>query len=203
MGRKSIQRHSIKIINSSIKSVDHKSIQVLYHKLKKNEKDKILIEQIFQQAETLRTIKLILTKIEKDETDIYILSNYLKTLKNFMLSITQNQNEDFDINNLLKQMSNDLECEEYLKNNFIMRVGDIGKNFYVILSGIVSVLVPKNIPVYMTKKQYFDHLKMLFNYGEINLMERTFYNNCEIYPDIKLEDVKNEKKKKKKKKKKK
>ena len=200
MGRKSIQRHSIKIINTSIKSVDHKSIQVLYHKLKKNEKDKILIEQIFQQAETLRTIKLILTKIEKDETDIYILSNYLKTLKNFMLSITQNQNEDFDINNLLKQMSNDLECEEYLKNTFIMRVGDIGKNFYVILSGIVSVLVPKNIPVYMTKKQYFDHLKMLFNYGEINLMERTFYNNCEIYPDIKLEDVKNEKKKKKKKK---
>ena len=41
MGRKSIQRHSIKIINTSIKSVDHKSIQVLYHKLKKNEKDKI------------------------------------------------------------------------------------------------------------------------------------------------------------------
>ena len=92
MGRKSIQRHSIKIINTSIKSVDHKSIQVSYHKLKKNEKDKILIEQIFQQAETLRTIKLILTKIEKDETDIYILSNYLKTLKNFMLSITQKQN---------------------------------------------------------------------------------------------------------------
>ena len=80
-----------------------------------------------------------------------------------MLSITQNQNEDFDVNNLLKQMSNDLECEEYLKNTFIMRVGDIGKNFYVILSGIVSVLVPKNIPVYMTKKQYFDHLKMVFN----------------------------------------
>ena len=56
MGRKSIQRHSIKIINTLIKSVDHKSIQILYHKLKKYEKDKILIEQIFQQAETLRTI---------------------------------------------------------------------------------------------------------------------------------------------------
>ncbi len=40
MGRKSIQRHSIKIINTSIKSVDHKSIQVLSHKLKKMKKIK-------------------------------------------------------------------------------------------------------------------------------------------------------------------
>ena len=144
---------------------------------------------------------MILTKYEKDETDIYILSKYLKSLKTFMLSITQNQPDDFDPNPLLKIMSNNLECEEYLKNTFIMRVGEIGKNFYVILSGNVSVLVPKVLNVLMNKKQYISHLKMLFKYNEINLLERTFYNNSSVYNDIRLEEIKEEKKKKRKKKK--
>ena len=201
MGRKSLQKGSNKLINTQTKSSDNKLIYQLSKRLKENEKDELITEQIFHDPETLTIIKLILTKYEKDETDIYILSKYLKSLKTFMLSITQNQPDDFDPNPLLKIMSNNLECEEYLKNTFIMRVGEIGKNFYVILSGNVSVLVPKVLNVLMNKKQYISHLKMLFKYNEINLLERTFYNNSSVYNDIRLEEIKEEKKKKRKKKK--
>ncbi len=202
MGRKSLQKSSNKLINTQIKSSDNKLIYQLSKRLKENEKDELITEQIFHNPETLTIIKMILTKYEKDETDIFVLSKYLKSLKGFMLSITQNQPEDFDPNPLLKIMSYNLECEEYLKNNFIMRVGEIGKKFYVILSGNVSVLVPKVLSVFMNKKQYISHLKMLFKYNEINLLERTFYNNSSVYDDIRLEEIKEEKKKKKKKKKK-
>ena len=186
MGRKSLQKGSNKLINTQTKSSDNKLIYQLSKRLKENEKDELITEQIFHDPETLTIIKLILTKYEKDETDIYILSKYLKSLKTFMLSITQNQPDDFDPNPLLKIMSNNLECEEYLKNTFIMKVGEIGKKFYVILSGNVSVLVPKVLSVFMNKKQYISHLKMLFKYNEINLLERTFYNNSSIYSDIRL-----------------
>ena len=184
MGRKSLQKSSNKLINTQTKSSDNKLIYQLSKRLKENEKDELITEQIFHNPETLTIIKMILTKYEKDETDIFVLSKYLKSLKGFMLSITQNQPEDFDPNPLLKIMSYNLECEEYLKNNFIMRVGEIGKKFYVILSGNVSVLVPKVLSVFMNKKQYISHLKMLFKYNEINLLERTFYNNSSVYDDI-------------------
>jgi len=202
MGRKSLQKGSNKLINTQTKSSDNKLIYQLSKRLRENEKDELITEQIFHNPETLTIIKMILTKYEKDETDIYVLSNYLKSLKSFMLSISQNQSDDFDPIPLLKIMSNNLECEEYLKNTFIMKVGEIGKKFYVILSGNVSVLVPKVLKVLMNKKQYISHLKMLFKYNEINLLERTFYNNSSIYSDIRLEEIKEEKKKKKKKRKK-
>ena len=38
-----------------------------------------------------------------------------------------------------------------LKNSFGVRVGDIGKNFYVLLSGNISVLVPQVITILITK----------------------------------------------------
>ena len=190
-----------KVIHTSTSSEDSKTILILARMLKEKERDKLSMESIFHLPETLTIIKMILTKYEKDENDIYIISNYLKHLKSFMQSVTQGQPDDFDMTPLLKKISYDLQCEEYLKNTFVMRVGDIGKNFYVILSGSVSVLVPQVFTVSMTKKQYFDHLKMLHKYKEKQVLERTYYNNAGVYTDIKLEQIEeNEKKQLKKKK---
>ena len=184
-----------KIIHSSTSSEDSKTILFLSRMLKEKEKDKLSMESIFNSQDTLLIIKMILTKYEKDENDIYIISNYLRHLKSFMQSVTQNQPDDFDMTPLLKKISYDLQCEEHLKNTFVMRVGDIGKNFYVILSGSVSVLVPQVFQISMTKKQYFKHLIMLHKYKEKQLLERTYYNNVGVYPDIKLEQIEENEKK--------
>ena len=184
-----------KVIHTSTSSEDSKTILTLARMLKEKERDKLSMETIFHLPETLTIIKMILTKYEKDENDIYIISNYLKHLKSFMQSVTQGQPDDFDMTPLLKKISYDLQCEEHLKNSFVMRVGDIGKNFYVILSGSVSVLVPQVFQISMTKKQYFEHLIMLHKYKEKQLLERTYYNNVGVYPDIKLEQIEENEKK--------
>jgi hypothetical protein len=184
-----------KVIHTSTSSEDSKTILILARMLKEKERDKLSMESIFHLPETLTIIKMILTKYEKDENDIYIISNYLKHLKSFMQSVTQGQPDDFDMTPLLKKISYDLQCEEHLKNSFVMRVGDIGKNFYVILSGSVSVLVPQVITTSMTKKQYFEHLQMLYQYKEKQLLERTYYNNAGVYTDIKLEQIEENEKK--------
>ncbi len=190
-----------KILHSNIKEEDNKTILALAEILKEKEKDKLSTEALFHQPETLIIIKMILTKYEKDETDIYVLTKYLSNLKSFMQTIMQGQPEDFNMIPLLKKISYNLECEEYYKNTFVMKVGEEGKDFYVILSGTVSVLVPKVISIIMTEKQYLKHLKKLHYYKEKHLLERTYFNNCLLYPNIKLDQITKEDIKKKKKKK--
>ena len=175
--------------NSKLKLTDNKKIiQDLVNSIKENEKNDIALESIFHTPETFSIIKTILSKFQKDNNDVYILSHYLKTLKNFMNSVLQNQPDDFDYIPLLKKISEDLKCEEYTKNTFMMKVGDIGKKFYVIISGNVSVLVPKIINVLMTRQQYIYHLKLLYSLGEFTLLDRTFKNNLSAFPDFKSND---------------
>ncbi len=190
--KKRNHRGSIKVTNITVKASNDKIIKVLYDLIKKKEEEKCPLDSIFQQQETLSIIKMILSKIQKNETDIFILTKYLKQLKNFMSLILKGQPEDFDPTPLLEKISYYLECEEYQKNTFMMKVGDIGKNFYVILTGSISVVIPKNISIQMTRRQYIEHLKMLYKYDEKNLLERTFYNNAGTFPDIKLNDIEHE-----------
>jgi CRP-like cAMP-binding protein len=190
--KKVLRKSQLKIINNSIKANNDKTIKTLADLLKKKEEEHLSEETLFHQQETLTIIKMILSKIQKNETDIFVLSCLLKTLTNFMQLILQGQPEDYNPIPILKQISYDLECEEYQKNTFVMKVGDYGKNFYVILSGSVSVLVPKNIAVKMTRRQYLEHLKMLYKYEEKKLFERTFYNNVGTYSDIKIETIEKE-----------
>ena len=186
-------------VTLSLKQNDIKTINILTEMLK--EKDDLSKETIFQQPETFTIIKMILTKYQKDKNDVYILSHYLKTLKNFMNSILQGQQEDFDYMPLLNKISLDLKSEEYEKNTFMMRVGDIGKKFYVIISGSVSILVPKVMNVFMTKQQYVLHLELLNSLDEKYLLEKTFKNNESVFTDFKIEDYEKLLKKKNKKKK--
>ena len=185
-------------VTLSLKQNDIKTINILTEMLK--EKDDLSKETIFQQPETFTIIKMILTKYQKDKNDVYILSHYLKTLKNFMNSILQGQQEDFDYMPLLNKISLDLKSEEYEKNTFMMRVGDIGKKFYVIISGSVSILVPKVMNVFMTKQQYVLHLELLHSLDEKYLLEKTFKNNESVFTDFKIEDYEKLLKKKNKKK---
>ena len=88
------QKNSIKIQNKTIKKNDNKTIKILSEIIKQRQKDNLSYEEIFQQPETFLIIKMILSKYQKDENDIFILINYLQTLKSFMSSILQSQPSD-------------------------------------------------------------------------------------------------------------
>ena len=191
-------RHSSKVYRQ-FQINDNKTIKVLKDILKEKELKNLPRESIFQLPETFTIIKMILSKYKKDENDIYVLSNYLKTLKTFMSSILQGQTSDYDVNPLLRKISADLNYVKYDKNTFMMRVGDIGTTFYVILSGSISIIVPKEMSILMTKTQYIHHLKFLSSLGEKYLVEKNYYNNIGEFPDLKLEHfIKHENKDKKK-----
>ena len=179
-------RKSNKVYNQLLFN-NKKTIKVLRDILKEKEEKNLARESIFQHPEIFTIIKMVLSKYEKDENDIYILSNYLKSLKTFIASILQGQSSDFDVMPLLRKISSDLYCVSYKKNSFMMRIGDIGNTFYVILSGSVSIIVPKEISILMTRTQYINHLKFLSDLGEKYLVEKNYYNNIGEFPDLKLE----------------
>ena len=180
-------RKSNKVYNQLLFN-NKKTIKVLRDILKEKEEKNLARESIFQHPEIFTIIKMVLSKYEKDENDIYILSNYLKSLKTFIASILQGQSSDFDVMPLLRKISSDLYCVSYKKNSFMMRIGDIGNTFYVILSGSVSIVVPKEISILMTRTQYINHLNFLSDLGEKYLVEKNYYNNIGEFPDLKLEN---------------
>ena len=156
--------------------------------LQKNEKNKEITNKIFQDHNSIEIIEEILSKNHRSENDIYIIKSYLKTLTKFIDILSKDENNDMDL--LLSKISNDLKLEISKKNNFLMKIGEIGKNFYVILSGKVGVLVPKHYDVIMTKNDYLTHLKILLNYEENYLLNNTLLENYNILP-ISFEEIQN------------
>ena len=173
-----------------------KQIQILGETLKININDQNTINSIFNKAENRDLVKIILKKKLKSEIETFIIKEYLKSLNNFMSVINESKDDDMDIDILLNKMSQDLKCEHYSKNSILMKIGEIGRTFYVILSGSVDILVPKDIEVYMSKIDYINYLKLLKLYNENYLLEKTMTKNTEIF-QIKNEEIEiNEKKKK-------
>ena len=165
-----------------------KQIQILGETLKQNINDQNFTNSLFNKPENADLIKIILKKKLKTEIETFIIKMYLKSLNNFMSVINESKDEDIDIDILLNRMSQDLKCEYYSKNSILMKIGEIGKTFYVILSGSVDILVPKESEVYMTKIEYIDYLKLLNLYNENYLLEKTIAKNSEIF-QIKNEDI--------------
>ena len=143
--------------------------------IKQNISDQKVLDSLFNTIKNLEIIKLILSKKIKTETEIFIIKTYLNNLHNFISVIKENKDEEINIESL-----QDLKCENFKENCFLMKVGEIGKTFYVILSGSVEILVPKQIEVYMTKNEYINHLKLLNLYYENYLLEKTLSLNNEI-----------------------
>ena len=165
--------------NLLIISETTKKIKNLGEIINKNISDQKILDSLFNNEDNIELIKIILSKKHKTEIEIFIIKTYLKSLHNFISIINENKEEEINIDLLLNKIAKDLKCENYKENTFLMKVGEIGKTFYVILSGSVEILVPKQIEVYMTKIEYINHLKLLNLYKENFLLEKTIFLNKE------------------------
>ena len=161
-------------------SQEDKIIKKLYEDLNKHMLEPTNLSQILNNKKTAEMIKIILSKKQKNETDVFIVKTFLKQLSSFM-SIINKTGDEKKAEKLLTKISTDLSLEVYQKNSFLMKVGEVGKNFFVTLSGKVSVIVPKVINIQMTESQYKSHLIFLFNNNEKFLLEKTFAANKNLF----------------------
>ena len=151
------------------------SFSKFYSQIKKSEKniEKLII--IFNSEKMNEIIKEILSKKNRTENELFIIKSYIKTLSKFMDILTKNEKTDIEF--ILTRISKNLKLKLAKKNTFLMKIGELGNNFYITLKGKIVVLVPKNYEVIMTKKQYLNHLKLLQNFEEYYLLNSTLLEN--------------------------
>ena len=124
-------------------------------------------------------VKYILQKDSRTKNHIIILKYYLckfpTLLETMNLSINNFENKD-----ILNKIATHLKKEEIKKNHIVFYNGQIGKTFYIILEGEVSVLLPTEYNVEMTMEKYLDYLKYLYNLKDYGLLKLSYESNKNI-----------------------
>ena len=108
----------------------------------------------------------------KFTADEYLaIKNYIK--ENYNLSSTFKKGTFFAENEWDKFLSNlaqNFDYEFSKSNGILFNYGEVGNNFYMILKGKVSVLIPVLITLKLSYFEYLNYLKSLFKFQEIELL---------------------------------
>ena len=160
------------------KIIDENTLYIL---LKTQGDNTYFLNKIFREENTLYIIKKIINKKEKDDIDKYILVTFLKSLSHVMDNISLTKYPMESLLALLINICINLKIVEFDEGTFLFRIDDIGKEFYIILSGEVQVLLPKFYKVEMTEQEYINHLIFLYIYNERHLFLYTLKQNNKIF----------------------
>lgn len=114
----------------------------------------------------------------KDE--IKMITSYLLGLPQFV-NLILNKIKIESREDTLNQIGSSLRHKFYQKNSIIFKAGDIGEHYYIILSGKVDVLIPKQETMLMTKQEYLQYLCKLKKIGENDILSRCLKTNSEIF----------------------
>ena len=124
-------------------------------------------------------IDFILNRNNRRPNDIVILSQFLMSFSNF-LEILSLQDKFNDTTDLINKISSCLKKEEIPKNEIIFLNGQLGKTFYLILEGEVSVLIPIQYSAKITCSQFYLYMQFLLEHKEFELMRRSFQSNKQL-----------------------
>ena len=192
-----------KIINNSI-------LNEIYLKQKKNkeilmeEKITKLVTDIKQkisegkdiQKITLEEVKdidsiieFILNKNSRKANDIIIIRQFLISFSS--LSEILSLNDKFnDTSDLIYKISSSLKKEEIPKNEILFLNGQLGKTFYLILQGEVSVLIPMEYSVTITCSQFYEYMEFLLDNKEYELIRLSYKSNERILKERNIQNLK-------------
>ena len=133
-------------------------------------------------------------KLIKEKADIKFISLYLANLTKF-ITLLKNANED-NTNNpnqkqnitqkdkylkLLKYVSEHVSLETFLSKRLVMRFGELGSKFYIILHGVISILIPVKVNLQMTFFEFSKYIANLLLYKEFELARITMRENKHVY----------------------
>ena len=127
-------------------------------------------------------VDYILSKDSRKNSDVLVLMEYLTVFSSFVDLLSDNEGLT-EIRGLLYKVSLFLKKEKIAKDEIIFLNGQLGKTFYLILDGEVSVLVPLEQSVYITNIQFFKYLEFLLENKEYELIRKTFESNEKIFSE--------------------
>ena len=117
-------------------------------------------------------IQLILNKKKRSNDDLNIVKTFLSTMKYLSSMI-----KILDIDKILFSLSIYLKMEKKAKDSILFRFGSIGRKFYILLSGQVTILILKETSVEISFMKYIMHLIMLKFLGEDETVKKIMIAN--------------------------
>ena len=184
-----IHRESNKLRKSKFSSITgafDNQIEKILKEIKENKGDADKNKLIFTES-SFDIIKYILNKINRSELELTLIVNYLKTLDNFIKIL---KNSELNLETLLLKISVDIKCEKISNNSIIVRFGEKGSKFFILLKGRVGVLLIKENKLKLTYYEYILHLCRLYLFNEIELFYKTIAKNHLTYniEEVELEN---------------
>lgn len=104
---------------------------------------------------------------------------YLETLSSFAQLLRSEK--DKKTNDFIFKIAKVMVYEKTKKNQFIVKYGEKGSKFYIILSGKVAILVTRNVNCLLNEEEYIEHLLVLRKNNEIEMLRNTITLNKNIY----------------------
>ena len=104
---------------------------------------------------------------------------YINTLTSFTNSLKQANLKDY--NATLREICQNMTLEKIPKDRFVVKYGEKGNVFYIILNGSVSIIIVKNRKGYLSEEEYIDHLLQLRKNKESELLRMTIGLNNMVY----------------------
>ena len=116
---------------------------------------------------------------QKDLKDISLISLYLVQMKKFMKIFGDNFTsiKDLVCFEQLKKISSTIIYEKFNKNRIVVKYGDEGKKFFLILKGEVQVLLPNKKNLIMKQNEFKRYMLLLFIYKEYELLRLVIKEN--------------------------
>ena len=165
--------------------------------------EEAFFKKYFCDRDTLFNICLpSFKKLFREKADIKFISLYLSNLKKFITLLknineenTNNATQKQNINQkdkylkLLKYVSEHVSYEPFSSKRLVMRYGELGSKFYIILHGVVSILIPIRVNLQMTFFEFSKYIANLLLYKEFELAKIAMRENKHVFrldlPDMK------------------
>ena len=160
----------------------------------KNKYEKFYNENYNIDNETLFTICLpsFIKNVEaRDRNDHILISYFLYQIKKFINLFKDNMmnvNEKLDVKffDSLRYISGNIRYSKFNSNRLLMRFGEEGKKFYLLLKGDVAILIPIKKIINITINEYKRYIALLIIYKEFKLLIEVIKENNSVY-DIDLD----------------
>ena len=158
---------------------------------KKFEND-LFFQKNFGSQETLFYIALpSFQKTLKNEIDKKLISLYLSHMKKFVellkkVSSSNNANnnntpnekiENEECYELINNVSAHILYHYFPSNRILMRYGDEGNKFYILLNGTVAIIVTRKKTVNISLNEYFRYIALLIIYKEQQILKQVVKEN--------------------------
>ena len=145
---------------------------------KQNRSKTLCFSKDFQPSSNVSGLqKIINSLIVRDAASIANIVEYIESSPK-LLEMAKDLSEDFKT--VILNLACGLKYAHCEKNKVVMRTGDEGDNFYILLDGQVDVLIAKEQYLNLTRGEYRLYMSKLYYYEEHELISRLEVTNSSL-----------------------